>query len=114
MHEITLMQNVFTMIDTVAKEQNLSVVTKVVLKIGKLRQIVPEFFEFAFKTVAKGTVAERAELIVEYVPILVLCKTCQREFPVEENIYICPHCDGVDLEILQGKEVILESINGEI
>lgn len=113
MHELSIIQNILPLIERVAAENHMTSVKKVTLKVGRLRQIVPEFLKFAFESVTKTTVAEGAELIVESVPILVLCKSCQQQFVVEENIYLCPNCNHTDLQVLTGKEIILESIEGE-
>ena len=70
-------------------------------------------FAFAFEIVAKGTKAEGATLDVEYVPIRMLCKTCNNEFIVEEHVYICPKCAQTSLTMLEGMEIILESVEGD-
>jgi hydrogenase nickel incorporation protein HypA/HybF len=112
MHELSIIQNIFPIIEKVAKENHLKVVNKVFLKVGGLRQVVLEFMSFAFATVAKGTIAENAELIIELIPVAARCKKCQQQFTVDGNVYVCPHCDGADLEILTGKEIVLESVEG--
>jgi hydrogenase nickel incorporation protein HypA/HybF len=113
MHELNIIQNIFPIIENVAKENHLKRVTKIFLKVGGLRQVVSEFLQFTFATVAKGTIAENAELIIELILVTARCKKCQQQFIVEDNVYICPHCDSVALEILTGKEIILESVEGE-
>jgi hydrogenase nickel incorporation protein HypA/HybF len=118
MHEFTLIQNICNAIEKIAAENNLRKITRVNLQVGKMRQVVPEFMQFAFTTIAKGTIYEGAELAIEIIPIKVLCHNCGREFEVEENIYLCPFCSSKDastssLEILSGKEFILASIEGE-
>ena len=82
------------------------------MSIGRLRQVKKEFLKFAFEAVAKDTIAAGAELIISIIPITVVCHDCKKQFTVEENIYICPDCEGASLEILTGKEVVLESIDG--
>jgi len=112
MHELKIIQDVFPIIENVAKENHLKSVTKVVLQVGALRQVIPEFLQFAFATIAKDTVAAGGELIIESIPITARCKTCLKQFTIEENVYICPHCNSSDFEILTGKEIILESVDG--
>jgi hydrogenase nickel incorporation protein HypA/HybF len=113
MHELGIIQNLFTIIEEVAEENNLVRINKVKLKLGKLQQIVPEIFRFAFEIVAKGTKAERATLDIEYVPIRMLCNTCNNKFIVEEHVYICPKCAQTGLTMLEGMEIILESVEGD-
>jgi hydrogenase nickel incorporation protein HypA/HybF len=113
MHELGIIQNLFTIIEEVAEENNLIKIHKVKLKLGELQQVVPEMFTFTFEIVAKGTKAEGAILDVEYVPIRMLCKTCNNEFIVEEHVYICPECAQTNLTMLEGMEIILESVEGD-
>jgi len=113
MHELRIIQDIFPTIEKASQENHLKSISKVHLKMGALRQIVPEFLKFAFTTVAKGTIAEEAELVIEIIPITVFCQNCQQKFKVEENAYLCPNCESTKLEILTGKEIVLESIEGE-
>lgn len=113
MHEMGILSNLFTIIEEIAEENNLVKINKITLKLGKLQQIVPDVFTFAFETVAKGTKAEGAALDVEYVPIKMQCNTCNNEFIVEGHVYICPECAQTSLTMLEGMEIILESVEGE-
>ena len=113
MHELSIISNIFTILETLAEENRLTTITRVRLQIGELQHIVPEMLDFAFETVAKGTKAEGASLEIEMVPIRMQCRTCHFEFMVAEHTYICPKCSGTSLDTLQGTEIILESIEGE-
>ena len=59
------------------------------------------------------TVAEGAELHIEQVPVKILCHACGQQFIVEGNVYVCQNCSSTNVEILAGKEFILESISGD-
>lgn len=113
MHEFGIIENIFKTIEKIALENRLQIISKVVLKIGKLRQLIPEFLRFAFQTVAKNTFAENAELIIEEIPITIKCKKCQNITQLEEVFFLCPKCLMNDVEIISGKELILETIEGE-
>lgn len=113
MHELSIIQDLFKVLIKIATEKKLRKVSVVYLKIGKLRQIVPEFLEFAFSTIAKDSVAEGAKLVIEFIPITMRCNSCDKEFTVEEDIFFCPGCESGDLTLISGKELILESIEGD-
>lgn len=112
MHEFTLIKNIFDVIIKSAKDNNLHRITVVRLKVGALRQVVPEFLQFAFEIAAKDTIAAGAKLEVEYIPITVLCRSCGARSTVSEHTYLCSRCESSDLEILTGKEVVIDSIEG--
>ena len=113
MHEFSIMQGVFKLLEDIAAQNKLIKIDKVVLKIGKLRQVFPDFLRFAFETISQNTIAENAELIIEEIPIMMHCKSCNKKFKVEHNTYICPKCGATKLEILTGKEVLIASVEGE-
>ena len=113
MHELGIISNLFTLIDEVAEEHGLRKVTRIKVKLGQLQQIVPEMLQFAFESVSKGSRSEDAALDVEYVPIKMKCQSCGQEFIVDDHLYICPECEQTELEMLEGMEILLESIEGE-
>ena len=113
MHELKIIQDVFPLLENVAKENNLKSINKVVLGVGKLRQVQSDFLKFAFEIIAKGTIAEGAELVINLIPITIFCSFCDKKFDLSEHVYACPECDSVAIEVLTGKEIIIESIDGE-
>ncbi|MGD9152334.1 MAG: hydrogenase maturation nickel metallochaperone HypA [Gammaproteobacteria bacterium] len=113
MHEFSIMQGVFKLLEDIAVKNNLIKINKVILRIGKLRQVFPDFLRFAFENISKDTIADGAELIIEEIPITMRCKSCNQEFTVEHHTYVCPVCGAVKLELLTGKEVLIASVEGE-
>jgi hydrogenase nickel incorporation protein HypA/HybF len=88
-------------------------VTKVHLKVGHLRQVVPSALAFSFELVAQGTPAEGAELEMEEVPVTGKCRTCGAVSHPESFPLQCTSCGGLDLEILKGEELYVESLELE-
>ena len=94
-------------------EENLSKVTKVNISFGQMIQIVPDIFEFAFRETVRDSIAEDAELDIEIVPVKMKCLNCGSDFQVKDNLFACNICSSTDLEIIQGKELFIKSIEGE-
>jgi len=114
MHELGIIQNIFKVVEETAVANNLSKISKVYLKVGKLRQVVPEFLQFAFATVTKDTIAEDAELVIEIVPVVLQCKACGNKFVEKSDLPLeCTVCGSTDLKIVEGKEIVLDSIEGD-
>jgi len=88
-------------------------VTRVEVKVGHLRQVVPDSLAFAFELVADGTVVEGAELVLEEVPAAGRCRACGAESPLREFPLCCAACGGLDVEVIRGEELLVDSLELE-
>jgi hydrogenase nickel incorporation protein HypA/HybF len=113
MHELGLIENIFQVITKTAGEHNLTRVTRVNLRVGSLRQVIPSSMEWAFRVVTEGTIAEGAVLSMEIVPVRVRCTECGNVEKVQEQVYACSRCMSRKVEITAGKELIILSIEGD-
>jgi len=113
MHEFSVIENIFTLLDKVAKENRLTKITKVALKVGRLRQLQEETLCFAFETIAKDSLAEGASLIVDYVPVEIRCAACGEESLLEKESYVCPRCHAVSVQVVRGQDLVLEHVEGD-
>ena len=107
MHELSLAEGVIGVVERHAAGRR---VTKVELKVGHLRQVVPGALSFAFELVAQGTVAEGAELEMEEVAAAGWCRTCERRTPLPEMPLLCRECGSSDVEVTQGEELSVDSL----
>ena len=85
-------------------------VTKVEVKVGHLRQVVPSALEFAFELVSEGTVVEGAELRIEAVPAQIRCRSCAEKSRVEEFPFACGRCGDLDVEVEAGDELVVQAL----
>ncbi len=113
MHELGIAEDLSAIVIEAARKENLSKVTRVSIVFGQLVQIVPGIFEFAFRETVRDTIASEAELSVEIVPVKLQCKTCGNGFILEGNRFDCSECNSSDIEIVQGRELFIKSIEGE-
>jgi hydrogenase nickel incorporation protein HypA/HybF len=107
MHELAIADAV---VRIVCKHADGRRVARVELRVGHLRQVVPDALTFAFGLVTAGTVAEGAELAIEEVPAVVRCRACgarseQDGFPLR-----CAPCGGLDVELVQGEELLVDTL----
>lgn len=113
MHELRIAEDLSAIVLETAKKENLSKVSRVTIIFGHFVWIVPEIFEFAFREAVKYTVASDAELSVEILPVKLRCNACGKDFLLKENFFACSICNSTDIEIIQGKELFVKSIEGE-
>ena len=110
MHELAIAGHVVVI---AARHADGRKVTKVYLKVGHFRQVVPSALSFSFDLVAQGTPVEDAELALEEVPAAGLCRDCGTESHLKTFPLQCQSCGGLDLEITQGEELYVESLEME-
>ncbi|MCF8301740.1 MAG: hydrogenase maturation nickel metallochaperone HypA [Bacteroidales bacterium] len=113
MHELAMVQNMFRIILEVADQNQLQKITRVNFEVGKMQQIVPEYFEFAFEATKENTIASEAQLSLSFIPITLKCKACNHEFTIADGAFICPKCQETDLELISGNELLIKSIEGD-
>jgi hydrogenase nickel incorporation protein HypA/HybF len=109
-HEFSLSNAI---VNTVAKHADGRRVTVVNLRVGRLRQVVPDSLEFYFEFVARETVCEGARLEMELIGARLRCNPCARDWEIEIPAFRCPTCGGSDVEIASGNEFEVESIEVE-
>jgi hydrogenase nickel incorporation protein HypA/HybF len=78
------------------------------VRVGALRQVVPETLEFCWRAVAP-----EIRLEVEPVAARARCAECGAEFAVDESWFECPSCHETGAEVLTGKELDLMSMELE-
>jgi hydrogenase nickel incorporation protein HypA/HybF len=114
MHELTVVSGIFNIILEIAEKNNLSSISRIAVKVGRQRHLAPDLMKFAFDSVSKNTIAAGAFLDIERVDIQMKCRSCDHEFKVEDDTYICISCGSANLETISGKDLLIETIEGEV
>jgi hydrogenase nickel incorporation protein HypA/HybF len=94
------------------------------VRVGKLRQVVPESLEFLFGVACRETACEGSRLDVDYVDALMSCDECGRSWdphPSAEHEaksgwlplprFRCPACGSPATRPVRGAELEVESID---
>jgi hydrogenase nickel incorporation protein HypA/HybF len=110
MHELSLSGAI---VNTVVKHADGRPVSVVSLRVGHLRQVVPDTLDFYFGFVAEGTVCEGARLEQEIVPARLECRDCGHGWELDLPVFRCPPCGTGNVEIISGNEFEVESIEVE-
>lgn len=127
MHEYSLACEIFENVMATAQANNASVVNSITLNIGRLAHVNPEQLLFSFNVIAKDSIADGAEINVEFTAPTVEC-TCGYKGTIDNitetnesdpqpylHEYIglnCPMCDGL-LQTVGGRELIIQTIDIE-
>ena len=113
MHEMSLVERLFEILEETAAENRIGRITEVAVSLGAARQVIPETFRFAFEIRKRGTLAASAELLMETVPVQLFCRSCGAVGESDPAVYLCPRCGSLDTEIIAGEEFLLKSFQGE-
>lgn len=113
MHELSIAERLLPPVLATAREHGAERVTGLLVRAGRLQQIVPESLELCFRAVSEGTAAEGAKLRLEVTPIRGRCRRCGLEFEVDDFVFVCPSCDVADVETLSGTELLLAAVELE-
>ncbi|RKZ33688.1 hypothetical protein DRQ33_03730 [bacterium] len=114
MHEYAIAKGIVNVVLSTMEGRD-SRVTKVWVKAGVARAIVPEALDFSFDVIKKKHNNMRdSELKLTIVPIQGICNRCGEKFTIEEVIGICPKCNSSNINFSTGNELFVEKIEVEI
>lgn len=111
MHELSVTQNLLDLALQHGKSSNASQITDLYLVLGEFASIVDDSVQFYWDFMAEGTIAEGAQLHFTRIPARLRCLDCQIEYEPGNNDPGCPECNGAHVQIINGREFFLESIN---
>ena len=110
MHELSVSSAI---VDTVLRHADGRSVTAVHLRVGALRQVVPDSLAFWFEIVARDTLCAGAALEQELIAARLRCDDCGAEWGVAVPAFRCPGCAGATVTVVCGDELEVESIDVE-
>ncbi|MBN1350437.1 hydrogenase maturation nickel metallochaperone HypA [candidate division KSB1 bacterium] len=113
MHELSLIANIIDIVREEMPRHNLKKIQRITLRIGEMRQVVPEALHFGFECLSKDTPLEGAELKIENVPLTGFCNQCNKKSAITDWFQACPVCQTGALEIVSGKELEIAEFEGE-
>ena len=113
MHELTLAQNIVSIVVEKARDAGSSRVRSVRLRVGHLAGVVPESMRFCFDICARGTLAEGATLEIERVPVVIRCRDCGVDSAAEDYQFLCPTCGSSNVEMVSGRELQVDEMEVE-
>lgn len=111
MHELSIACSIVETAVTTARENNVTKVDAVHLKLGQLSGVIKEALLFAYDIATENTLLAGSTLEIEEVPVVVWCPHCQQEQPLPNAQYLCcPICNTPTAQIIQGREMELVSL----
>lgn len=107
MHELSICRSIA---DVVARHADGRGVRTVHVRIGRLRQIVPDTLVYCWSLVCEQTALDGSRLAVESVPAEIRCRPCDVRRVLDEPLLLCAACGGTDVEVVAGEEFLVTTL----
>jgi hydrogenase nickel incorporation protein HypA/HybF len=107
MHELSVAGAV---VDTAIRHADGRVIELVSVRVGRLRQVVPDSLRFYFEIVARDTPCEGAQLELTEVELRLRCDDCGGEWEPSEPLFRCPGCPSANVTVVAGEELEVDYI----
>lgn len=114
MHELSMVESLLEELLKLQEKNEWDRIDTVRLRVGAMRQVIPEIMNFAFDISIKDTPLEGARLFLEEVPLKKKCKACGNVWTEgDEALFLCEKCGSADVELIEGMELEIESLEVE-
>jgi hydrogenase nickel incorporation protein HypA/HybF len=106
MHELSIALSMVEMAEEEAARRGGVRVFAIHLKLGQLSGVVKDALLFSYEIACQGTTLEGSQLIIEEIPVVVYCPSCQAETPLASlQRFCCGACGTLTPEVVRGKEL---------
>jgi hydrogenase nickel incorporation protein HypA/HybF len=108
-HELSICRSIAGIATRHAAGRTVSVIS---IRVGQLRQVVPDTLVYCWGLVSAGTPLEGARIAVEVIPARLRCLACGSEADVGDTpAFSCTRCGGCDTEVIAGEEFLITSLD---
>ena len=115
MHESSIARAILDKSNDVKNKENMKNIKSVKILVGKLHSIVTDVLVNLYdimKSFYNGF--ENSVLIIEERNVKIRCKGCSAISTLDSPFFLCPLCGSNDTELIEGNEMLILSIEGEI
>ena len=111
MHELGIVFYIIRDVKKAAQENGVKHVNAVVMNIGEVSTIVPEYLTDCWRWAAdKEELLTGCQLKIIGIPAVTFCENCSREYETVRYGKICPHCGSPDTYLVRGNEIEIKEI----
>ncbi len=105
MHELSYVIGFINIALKELKQHPYDIPVKLVVEVGEMTGVLPEYLHKYFPIAAKDTPLSDASLEVISIPVEVVCDACGTSYhPDRSNSYCCPACGEKKATLLHGRE----------
>lgn len=111
MHELSVCGSIAGIVTRHAAGRTVKVIN---VRVGQLRQIVPDTLAYCWELVSADTPLAGSRISIEPVPARIRCRACEHVTDIGTvPVFACGGCGGFDAEVVSGEEFLVTSLELE-
>lgn len=109
MHELSLCNSIQQVVGRAAGDRKVAAVH---LRVGRLRQVVPDTLRYCWELVTADGPLAGSVLAIDSIPVSARCRGCTAETTVNDTlVLVCGSCGSPDLDLLTGEEFMITTLD---
>lgn len=109
MHELSICGSIA---DIVIRRAGERPVATIHLRVGRLRQVVPQTLTYCWDLISADTELAGSVLDIESVPATITCRDCGHLTEIGElPLFMCSACSGVQVSVVSGEEFLVTALD---
>lgn len=111
MHELGVVFHIMDTLEEVARENNVTRISRVTVEIGEVSTVIPAYLTDCWSwAIQKKPLLADCRMDVEILPAVTWCEGCQSEYPTVPQGRICPNCGSEKTYLLRGNEMNIKEV----
>jgi hydrogenase nickel incorporation protein HypA/HybF len=107
-HELSICGSIADIVTRRAAGRPVQVIN---VRVGQLRQVVPDTLVYCWELVSAETPLAGSRISIEAVPARIRCRACDQVTDVGAiPVFACGGCGGFDAEVVSGEEFLITSL----
>jgi hydrogenase nickel incorporation protein HypA/HybF len=113
MHELAVTENILAIATRHAQQAGASRIVGIELVLGQLSTMIDDSIQFYWDILSEDTLAQGATLHFTRTAAVLECLSCHHTFPPATDTFACPQCNSLNVKVISGDDLRLESIEVE-
>ena len=110
LHELGILMSVIKTVENYAAENQVGKIEKLVLLIGEISSVIPEYMRKVYPAAVEDTLLADARLEIEILPANAECRDCGSVFHATVTGGVCPECGSRNMHLISGRDFFIKEI----
>ena len=110
LHELGILMGIIKTVENYAVENRVGKIEKLVLQIGEISSVIPEYMRKVYPAAVEGTLLENTQLEIEILPANAECRDCGSVFHATVTGGVCPDCGSRNMHLISGRDFFIKEI----